>query len=360
MFNLFAFSMAMTLSVLASILVLGVWIWAIVDVIKSKKSTNEKIIWILIVVLLNIVGVIIYYIMRENNVKTKNKQLKKSKDNKILAGVCGGLGEYLELDPTVIRLLWVLLTIFSAGTGILLYLVAMLIIPDQPGEKKQGNSAVPIVLAIAGVAVVLILSVTVIAIVAMSQYVGPDGVTKTATISFENEIAEKVTRDFITSHHNYLNYSGENLFCSTIHEIDDPICDRYNDPYGVTIHEPECFRVHCKFDSGLPHVEGFTVEATVLGDRVKRIGFHEVPKQLPSEQAIRTERECSQAGFKVLYPEEKSSSGPLRCNTSDGVINISTDICVDKCGDGTCQGIVCMGTGCPCAEDKNSCPSDCK
>ena len=35
-------------------------------------------------------------------------------------------------------------------------------------------------------------------------------------------------------------------------------------------------------------------------------------------------------------------------------------ICVDRCGDGECQEIVCMGTGCPCAETAESCPSDCR
>jgi phage shock protein C len=39
------------------------------------------------------------------------KTLYRSKSNKVIAGVCGGIGEYLDIDPTVIRLLWVLITI---------------------------------------------------------------------------------------------------------------------------------------------------------------------------------------------------------------------------------------------------------
>lgn len=57
------------------------------------------------------------------------KRLIKSK-NKMLCGVCGGIGEYLNLDPTVIRILWVVLSICSLGTGIIAYIIAAIIIPE--------------------------------------------------------------------------------------------------------------------------------------------------------------------------------------------------------------------------------------
>lgn len=59
------------------------------------------------------------------------KKLYRSQSNRKVAGVCGGIGEYLNLDPTVIRLIWVLL-VFCAGTGLLAYLIAALIIPENP------------------------------------------------------------------------------------------------------------------------------------------------------------------------------------------------------------------------------------
>ena len=49
----------------------------------------------------------------------------------MIAGVCAGIGEYLGLDPTVIRLLWVLLTFFSGGVGVLAYIIAWIIIPEK-------------------------------------------------------------------------------------------------------------------------------------------------------------------------------------------------------------------------------------
>ena len=59
------------------------------------------------------------------------KRLYKSKENKMLAGVCGGIAEYFNLDPTLIRLGWI---VFSAlgGSGILAYIIAAIVIPQNP------------------------------------------------------------------------------------------------------------------------------------------------------------------------------------------------------------------------------------
>jgi len=59
------------------------------------------------------------------------KHLYRSDKNKVLGGVCGGLGEYLDIDPTVIRLVWVLFSLVSMGIGILLYIMAWIIIPKK-------------------------------------------------------------------------------------------------------------------------------------------------------------------------------------------------------------------------------------
>ena len=59
------------------------------------------------------------------------KRLYKSRQNRTLCGVCGGIGEYLDLDPTLIRLLWVIFT-FAGGAGILAYIVCALIMSNAP------------------------------------------------------------------------------------------------------------------------------------------------------------------------------------------------------------------------------------
>ena len=60
-----------------------------------------------------------------------DKKLYRSRKNKMLCGVCGGLGEYLGIDPTVVRLLVVLLSRSSVGMGVIIYFVAAFIIPEE-------------------------------------------------------------------------------------------------------------------------------------------------------------------------------------------------------------------------------------
>ncbi len=62
---------------------------------------------------------------------TKHKKLYRSKKNRMLGGVCGGIGEYFDADPTLVRLLWVFASIFSFGTGILAYIIAWIIVPEK-------------------------------------------------------------------------------------------------------------------------------------------------------------------------------------------------------------------------------------
>ncbi len=62
----------------------------------------------------------------------KGKRLFKSKKNRMIAGVCGGIGEYFDVDPTLIRLLWALITLFSLGAGVIAYIIACIIIPEKP------------------------------------------------------------------------------------------------------------------------------------------------------------------------------------------------------------------------------------
>ncbi len=63
--------------------------------------------------------------------KQEPKRLYRNQHNKILAGVCSGLGDYFNIDPVIIRLLWVVLSIFG-GAGILIYIIAWIIIPEKP------------------------------------------------------------------------------------------------------------------------------------------------------------------------------------------------------------------------------------
>ena len=59
------------------------------------------------------------------------KKLYKSNTQKMVSGVCGGIAEYFDVDPTIVRILFVIFG-FSGGGGILLYLLAAVIMPDDP------------------------------------------------------------------------------------------------------------------------------------------------------------------------------------------------------------------------------------
>ena len=65
---------------------------------------------------------------QNNNMNNEYRKLYKSR-NRMLCGVCGGIGEYLNLDPTVIRLLWIIFS-FVGGCGILAYIIAAIVIPE--------------------------------------------------------------------------------------------------------------------------------------------------------------------------------------------------------------------------------------
>ncbi|MEE0266956.1 MAG: PspC domain-containing protein [Bacteroidales bacterium] len=59
------------------------------------------------------------------------KKLYRSNTNRKLCGVCGGLAEHFDIDPTIMRLLFVFLTLFGGG-GLLIYLICALVIPNNP------------------------------------------------------------------------------------------------------------------------------------------------------------------------------------------------------------------------------------
>jgi phage shock protein PspC (stress-responsive transcriptional regulator) len=63
------------------------------------------------------------------------KRLYRSTKNKVIAGVCGGIGEYFGMDPVIVRLVWVLFSLVSFGFGFLAYLISWMIIPKNPGRK---------------------------------------------------------------------------------------------------------------------------------------------------------------------------------------------------------------------------------
>lgn len=116
------------------------WIWMLVDCLASDLDGINKLFWAVMIIAFNFIGALAYLliakkqkkviIMKTKTSKKIDKRLFRSKSNRMVAGVCGGIGEYFGIDPTVIRLLWVLF-MFMGGSGILAYIVCWIVIPEE-------------------------------------------------------------------------------------------------------------------------------------------------------------------------------------------------------------------------------------
>ena len=76
---------------------------------------------------------------------SEKKSLKRSRTNRMLGGVCGGLGEYFDLDPTIIRIAFVALILLGMGSPVLGYILLWIIIPraDEVQIKAELPVAMP-------------------------------------------------------------------------------------------------------------------------------------------------------------------------------------------------------------------------
>lgn len=88
-----------------------------------------------------------------------DKKLYRSRNNRMIAGVCGGIAEYFNIDPTIIRIIWAILCIY--GIGILAYIIAVIVIPEGNYEDYgQGSYNVNVngktVSLVIGIALILI------------------------------------------------------------------------------------------------------------------------------------------------------------------------------------------------------------
>lgn len=68
------------------------------------------------------------------------KRLYRSRRERVIAGVCGGLADYFSMDPTLVRLVWLVLAL-GGGSGIILYLLAILVIPEEPRLRLDEATA---------------------------------------------------------------------------------------------------------------------------------------------------------------------------------------------------------------------------
>ncbi|MBZ0291996.1 MAG: PspC domain-containing protein [Anaerolineae bacterium] len=74
------------------------------------------------------------------------KKLYRSRSNRQIAGVCGGIAEYFDLDPSIVRLAFLAVTLFG-GPGLILYIVLAVVVPEEPfnyyGDKPKREDVIP-------------------------------------------------------------------------------------------------------------------------------------------------------------------------------------------------------------------------
>lgn len=66
-----------------------------------------------------------------------NRKLYRSRKQRMLAGVCGGIAEYFGIDVTIVRLIWAVLTLPTFGSGLLIYLIGAIVIPEKPFSEQD-------------------------------------------------------------------------------------------------------------------------------------------------------------------------------------------------------------------------------
>jgi phage shock protein C len=72
---------------------------------------------------------------------TEPRRLYRSRKQRMIAGICGGIGEYANMDPTLIRVLFVVLGVFSFSAFVIVYILMWIIIPEEPLASPEPPTA---------------------------------------------------------------------------------------------------------------------------------------------------------------------------------------------------------------------------
>lgn len=128
------------LGISLAVLIAIFWLWMIVHCITNPRlKPMEKFLWVLVLIFAHLWGAIFYFILgrrkRGGLQHPPSARLYRSRSDKLIAGVCGGVASYYKVDASVMRLAWLLITLLG-GSGILLYLICWIVIPKEPKRGK--------------------------------------------------------------------------------------------------------------------------------------------------------------------------------------------------------------------------------
>ncbi len=310
-----------SIAISVAIISIFLWIWALIDCISSKRETSEKIIWILIIIFLNVLGAIIYLAFNFSKkdtiletsqkssykAKGKAKRLFRSRNDKVLGGVCGGIADYFNTDPTFIRLAVVLL-FFINGSTFLAYLIAWLIIPIEPGQKdklgktpKKNSKGIALVFLILGGVILLLFLVAIFSlffytisdtgisidkegVVVSDKVVISDEGIKAIELVPEKMVYERIDKIIeglevrILNSHNYAAYNGYGLEYLGMNIVERSKCEKFAGPDAHL--KQNCYEFKHRFyidTDKLPEsVYGFDVSALALDYDIINIEYTEL------------------------------------------------------------------------------------
>lgn len=121
------------IAVIIGIILLVFWLWTLIHCLASNLTGMQKLLWIITMVVMPLVGNILYiiFITRGKPNMKKNNRLTRDENEAIIAGVASGMGKYFDVDPVLIRLIWVLLLFISFGSALIVYIICWIVIPEE-------------------------------------------------------------------------------------------------------------------------------------------------------------------------------------------------------------------------------------
>ena len=69
----------------------------------------------------------------------EEKRIMRPRKDRIIAGVCSGIGRYFDIDPNIVRVIWIVLTVMSIGLGVVAYIAAWLLFPEESEEMRDAG-----------------------------------------------------------------------------------------------------------------------------------------------------------------------------------------------------------------------------
>ncbi len=325
MFGMTNMAVLASIAIFFGLFVLAVWIWALVDCITSKSEPQDKPLWLAIIFFFNIFGAIIYLAIgrdkkrivsaRESKASDSRNSRNKSKDKKrlvkdkkdsMIEGVCSGMAKYLDVDVTLVRLLWILAIFLTQGMALLFYIIAAVVMPNPEDPKKSSSrtssaktssdskKAIWIVIILAVLLILIPFLIFGVGMVSLFAFVDSTEVsvdideipysraseriqidesviyqeeihrTKDSISDIMNLVAEQIRKE-----HNYMEYNGSGLM----------FMGNYRPTEGCYDYDEHCMGIVFRFDvdtDALPEsVVGFYVDALVVDYEIEAMGFTE-------------------------------------------------------------------------------------